>query len=166
MNRLILILSILLCANLFAQQTRIKTVQEQTQSLIYAELIDKDLFEDLDSVLNKINYGTDEFIAIGVTNITDTFNLISNISKIENVFIYIDQRGLFYNQYYTKYGKRKYLLPSRLKNILYTPTKKKNEIKQSCLLHPKNRMLFSRINGQLSICIDSLLIEKAFELYE
>ena len=107
MYRLILILSILLCANLFAQQTRIKTVQEQTQSLIYAEHIDKDLFEDLDSVLNKINYGTDEFIAIGVTNITDTFNIISNISKIENVFIYIDQRGLFYNQYYTKYGKRK-----------------------------------------------------------
>ena len=165
MNRLILILSILLCTNLFAQQTRIKTVQEQDQSLIYAEPIDKDLFEDLDSILNRINYGTDEFITIGVTNIADTFNLISKISQIENVYIYIDQRGLICNQYYTKYGKRKYLLPSRLKNVLYTPTKKKIKIQQPNLLHRKNKMLLSRIDGKLSICSDSVLIEKAFEYY-
>lgn len=166
MNRLILILFILLCSNLFAQQTRIKTVHEQVQSLIYAEPIDKVLFEDLDSILNKINYGTDEFIAIGITNIADTFNLISKVIKIENVYIYIDQRGQISNQYYTKSGKRKYLLPSRLKDVLYTPTKKKIKIQQPNLLHKENRMLLSRVDGKLSICSDSVLIEKAFEHYD
>lgn len=165
MKRLVLILFILFCANLFAQKVHIKTIQEQTLSLIYATPIDKVLFEDLDSILNKINYGTDEFIAIGITNIADTFNLISKVIKIENVYIYIDQRGLICNQYYTKYGKRKYLLPSRLKNVLYTPTKKKIKIQQPNLLHRKNKMLLSRIDGKLSICSDSVLIEKAFEYY-
>ena len=93
MNRLILILSILLCTNLFAQQTRIKTVQEQDQSLIYAEPIDKDLFEDLDSILNRINYGTDEFITIGVTNIADTLILSQKYPKLKMYISTLTKEG-------------------------------------------------------------------------